>query len=465
MVKIITNHDAERVRGRQRRWVYNALDTAVTFEVFETLEPRLDDWSRRVYTFERSMQNVAMTLQVRGIRVDEVAAQKAIKEVKAMEKRAQEVLDRIAEVWWGKGLNPRSPAQLKEFLYDVLRLPPQYDRKSGKVTTGLAALEALAKKAPWARIIIRAILRGRELRKQLSFLEAPRSADGRLRASFNVGATETGRWSSSRNAFNEGLNYQNVYKKLRYIFVPDPGLKMGQSDLEQAESHVVAMLSGDPGYIEAHKSFDTHTYVCKLVWPDLDWPNDEGPQDVALASEPNFIRHFSRRDLSKRVQHGTNYGASEYVLSQILQISRADAKDAQDRYLKAFPGIKNWQDRIKLELRRYGWLATPLGRRRQFFDRVWESTTQREAISFVPQGTVGDILNVGLYRVWRDLDGRVLWLLNQGHDSILYQFDPAHEKSVVEAVEERLKVRFEIEGREVCIGVDTGTGENWLATG
>lgn len=466
-----------------RYQAYNALDGCLTVGVFDEMSTYITPETERVYAFERAMQGPAMTLQGRGIRIDEQARAKAVAEVEASEKKLETILNRIAHVWWGKPINPRSAPQLKEFLYNTLGLPEQKDHKTHKVSTGIDALETLKRSNPKFWSIFACILGARAMRKQLGFLNAKRSPDGRVRASFNVGATETGRWSSSANCYKEGLNYQNVFKKLRYIYVPDPGLIMGNADLAQAESRLVAYLSGDQGYIDAHLSLDTHTHVAKLVWPDVHWPggpctmcHDDpalravckgcghtGSEDVRISREPNFFRHFSRRDLAKRVQHGTNYGATEYMLARVLNISLSVAREILGRYKRAFPGIFGWQEDTKKELLLRGALTTPLGRTRQFYGRVWDGPTQREAIAHVPQSMVGDILNVGLYRIWRKLDGNGLWILNQGHDSILFQLDPSRKAELLPQVTKLMEVPFYINGQLVTIPADVGTGPNWLA--
>lgn len=452
--------DDLKLRSRVTYQVYNGLDAAITKGVWDNLYPKLDEDTGRVYRFSLGMQGPAMSLQVRGIRVDEKRVWKAIKEVEEREARAAIVLNKLAEVWWGKGLNPRSPQQLKPFLYEVLKLPPQRDKK-GKISTGIEAIETLQKKAPQYWTILRPILRLRELRKQLGFLRARRSADGAMRASFNVGATETGRWSSSKNAFGEGLNFQNVFKSLRYIFIPRPGLRMANADLKTAESMLVAYLSGDPEYIKAHLSFDTHTYVAKLIWPEAGWTGDP-EHDKELAKKPGFYRHFSMRDLAKRVQHGSNYGASEFALARILHIPLQDARDLLNKYKRQFPGIFAWQERRKLELRKFGKVPTALRRWRQFYDRVWENSTQREAIAHEPQSLVGDILNIGLYRIWREMHGDGMWILNQGHDAVLFEYEPKREDEILERVTTLLRVEVPINGQTIVIPADVGTGANWL---
>ena len=97
-------------------------------------------------------------------------------------------------------------------------------------------------------------------------------------------------------------NIQNIDKALREIFVPDPGFTMFYADLKSAESFAVGYLSEDEDYIEACTSGDIHTYVTRLVWPNLNWTNDI-KQDKELA-EQIFYRSFSRRFMSKKLGHG-----------------------------------------------------------------------------------------------------------------------------------------------------------------
>jgi DNA polymerase I-like protein with 3'-5' exonuclease and polymerase domains len=107
------------------------------------------------------------------------------------------------------------------------------------------------------------------------FLTAEVDADSRLRTSYNVAGTETGRWSSSTNAFGSGTNLQNFPEKLRSVFVADEGRKLAYLDLEQAESWVVGIklweLFADDRYIRAIEEGDLHTSVARMVWPQLGW--------------------------------------------------------------------------------------------------------------------------------------------------------------------------------------------------
>src|SRR5204863_8193698 len=87
-----------------------------------------------------------------------------------------------------------------------------------------------------AEPIIKHVFALRDLGKKVSFLQTAVDPDGRLRTSFNIAGTTTGRLASSYSDFGTGTNLQNVETLLRSVFVADPGMKFCNIDLEQADS-------------------------------------------------------------------------------------------------------------------------------------------------------------------------------------------------------------------------------------
>lgn len=469
MAKVISNRQAANVRERDQ--AYNALDCCLTAGVYDALRKKLDPRNTGiVYDFERALQAPAMAMQIRGVRIDHKARNHAIKVLGHGMERTKRVLR--ATVGDPK-FNPASPAQLKKALYDDLGAQKQYSKdEARKLTTNIDAMERIIKKSKRgepANTVARGVLQYRNYQKQRSTLKSRLSHDGRMRCSFNVGATETGRWSSSANCFREGTNFQNITKRRRNIFIADEGYLLGNRDLSQAESMCVAFLSGDKNYIEAHldPEVDTHVAVAKLIWPDAEWTGDPA-EDLKLAKAPGFYRHFSRRDLSKRIQHGVNYVGSKFTVSRVLHIPQADAQELIDRYFEAFPGIHQWHETIRADLKRYGMLYTPLARKRQFFGRLWDDATVREAVAHVPQSMVGDICNTGLWRIWDELDDGDpsapgtgnLEILMQGHDAVLFQFKK-DRLDLAQATADCMAVEVEIKGKRMVIPTDLEIGTNW----
>src|SRR5262249_14971349 len=119
-----------------------------------------------------------------------------------------------------------------------------------------------------AQPIVSHILGLRDIEKKIGVLKTGIDSDGRMRTSYNIAGTSTGRFSSNLSDFGTGTNLQNIEDMLRSIFVADAGLKFAYIDLEQAESRLVGAIEWnlfhDPTYLDACESGDLHTSVCRL---------------------------------------------------------------------------------------------------------------------------------------------------------------------------------------------------------
>lgn len=504
MARIIKNVDIQNIEldSEQTLWTYCALDCAVTLEIWQKIKKELDEETTKTYQFELDSLKPAMAMMLRGLRVDNDKVSKMRAPLKDKRLKLERMLNLFANAVTGKDLNHASPKQLMDLFYTQLNLPPVIAYKKGKqkVSTDREALEHLRSEYPRARPFCNTIMALRDIDKQLNVLETTRDKDNRIRCSYNVAGTETGRWSSSESPWGTGTNLQNITKDLRAIFVPDPGMTMFYADLEQAESRVVAYLTGDEGYINACESGDLHTTVVKMVWPNMGWSGD-AKQERALADKP-FYLHYSFRDICKRAGHGTNYGLSATSLGRHLKIKishatrfqllyyggvipvdsvarwhKQDPRGGFDelvsygvefgdkmKYLRiqgAFPGIQTWHSDVLKQLEKEGALTTPLGRRRQFWGRLNDASTLREAIAYVPQSTIGDLLNMGLYRVWRELEGRGVQVLGQVHDAILGQVPTDRVDELMPEVINCMTNSIKMGDRELIIPSVAEVGNTW----
>ncbi len=289
------------------RQIYNGLDCCITSEVLTALRPLSGNTPNIIYDFERALQAPVLEMMQRGFKIDEYERRKGIALLQGQIAHLDRWLQELAVATWGKTLNPRSPKQLIDFFYSAMRLPEQWknDKGNKRLSTDREALEKLEVYF-YARPIISTILEIRNLAKKLSVLETEIDPDGRMRTSYNIAGTETGRWSSSSNAFGTGTNLQNITPELRKIFVADPGYKLVGIDLEQAESREVGwqcgILFNDWSYLDAAYSGDLHTTVTRFNWRDLPWTNDP-KANKAIAEQP-YYRHYTYRDMSKKLGHG-----------------------------------------------------------------------------------------------------------------------------------------------------------------
>lgn len=456
--------------------VYCGLDSCVTVEVLSELQ-KIGNAPPEIYSFERALQAPYLEIMLRGFAVDQAARVRAADLLRSRIAKLQGVLDQLAFAVWQKSLNPRSPIQLRDFFYHSMRLPEVWISQKGqrKLSTNREALEKLDQYL-YARPFVAAILAIRDLANQLNVFETEIDSDGRMRTSYNIAGTETGRPSSSSNAFGTGGNLQNIAPALRYVFVADPGYKLGVIDLEQVEARDVGFFIGclfeDWDYLDACESGDLHTNNAKRVWSELSWSGD-GKRDRALADQL-FYRDFTYRDMAKRGSHLSNYMGTAWTASRALKVPQQVMEEFQARYCKgrlgssgveaiqpAFPGIPRWWNWIATELQVRGWLETPFGRRRHFFGRHDSDETLREAIAFLPQSTTADRMNLGLWRVWKSMSE--LQMLAQTYDSITFQYREGSDEDnlIAEALE---LIRVELlanNGRSYIVPGEAKIGWNW----
>jgi DNA polymerase-1 len=166
----------------------------------------------------------------------------------------------------GLDLNPNSPKQVSEYLYDNLHLAMPYDRQARKYTrsTKEQVLEDLAIKYPTHKDLLYLILDYRGKQKLIgTFLTNELDSRGKLVTSYHATGTVGGRISSSTTIFGEGGNMQQFPRgTLRRMIVAPPGRCFIKVDLSQAEARVVAWIARDLELINNFQdpTFDVHRW-------------------------------------------------------------------------------------------------------------------------------------------------------------------------------------------------------------
>lgn len=504
-------YQARSLSGQMQKWAYNALDCIATMAVRNVLRTRLTPAAERTYAFERAAQLPAFAMSTRGIRVNVQRRMDVVAELKREFKKGEKALNKLPElaaVWdgtvkvtglckkstrkdgrhtWAKKepdtparlcvscgtsrfepcpLNANSDTQVRHLMYDLLGAPIQRN-KNKEVSVDDDCLDRIGRKKPALRPITDAIRNLRGLKKQIGFLSARLTPDNRYGSAFNIGAAWTGRMSSNRTAFGEGGNSQNIAERHRIMFEADPGMELCYIDLKTAESNVVAHLAGDEGYIEAHLLGDPHTYVARLLWPELPWTGKLA-EDKAVAKvlpEWDPVPGHEFRFQAKRIQHGSNYGLRPMGIAMIAHIPIQPAKTAFYRYHSAFPRIKPWQDSIAKKVREKEVLVNPLGITVQLFGRPWDEHTVKQGLSFLPQSTVAHVINIAMWRLYIEMDPHEIQLLAQVHDAILFQF-PKGRYDLVRKAMKLMSIPIDVtdyEGhtRRMTIDVEAAVGLNW----
>lgn len=497
-IKLLSADDAAHI--------YNGLDVCVTAEIYTTLKDQLDNETPGVqdiyYTALAKMAPI-MEMSLRGTLIDEEARQRTLYSLETINAKLNAKFQRIMEGFLGHELNWNSPKQLQYLFYDKLGIKPIKKRnQKGQFvpTTNKEALEQFQIYL-YAAPLSRFILLMRDVGKQISFLKTEIDADQRIRTTYNIAGTNTGRLASSMSEFGTGTNLQNVNRKLRDAFCADKGMYMVNIDLEQADGRNVGAIchniflnmgreelyelaEGDKrlatyvedgkwigpvgkelasAYLDACEGGDLHTTVCKMVWPD-ELNGEAWPENESLWKKfcDGIIAHGqdSFRQLAKKGGHGTNYYGTPRTMSKHLHTPTTIIQSFQTKYFEAFPSIPLWHNWVIREIKAHGTITTPFGRRRMFFGRHNDASTHRKAIAYAPQSMTGEQIDRGMLQIWQTYEQ--VHLLNQVHDSILMQIPYSQHKYLIPEIMEVMAVPLTlVDGRVFTIPLDAAGGWNW----
>jgi len=349
----------------------------------------------------------------------------------------------------GEPVNPNSPKQLAVVLFEKLKLPPRKRTKTG-YSTDVDVLEELALGHP----LPAKILEYRQLAKlkgtyadALPTLVHPRT--GRIHASFNQLVAATGRLSSS-NPNVQNIPIRNeLGRRIRQAFVPEPGWRFVAADYSQIELRILAHVSGDETLVDAfRRDEDIHTRTAAQI----------------LGVAPGGVTPDMRR-LAKVVNFGVLYGLSGFGLAHAASIGRAEAERFIAEYFASHPRVRAYIDRVVAGGRECGYVTTLLGRRRYLPDLQARNPTvrgaaERMAANAPIQGTASDVIKLAMVRLGAALARQRLQarLLLQVHDELLLE---APESEVV-AVRATLPAVMEsVMTLAVPLKVDVKDGLDW----
>lgn len=423
----------------EREQVYNGMDVCVTAEILSTISPMQDEYTGPIYDFSRALQAPVLEMRLRGLRVDKARRAQVLDDFWDKREQLERQLEKIVLDGVGMpGFNWRSNKDLQVLFFDVLGIPPPRGKRSVN-RNNLERFDAYIV----ARSIVRHMTAMRELSKKIDFLKTELDPDGRMRTSYNIAGTNTGRFSSSFSEFGTGGNLQNVEEQLRSIFISDPGFKFGKFDGAQIQSRIVGAtewnILRDGTYLDVCESGDLHTTVAMMTWPELAWSKDMA-KNRKMAEQP-FYRHYDYRFMCKKLGHGSNFDGQAPTLALQSRIPELAVVDFQRKYHKAFPAHRKLRDWTDDQLRRTATLLSLDGRKRQFWGRRGDPEMVREALAYNAQACEAKIVNSGMLNVWRHRDAI---LMKQDHDAVVVQYPEEQEDRIVPLVLEQLRYPMQL---------------------
>ena len=430
--------DAGQVDASFLSWV-SAVDA-----LYDKMSAKLEETGVRELYFdiELPLCRVLAEMELMGFRVDAGALQAFGRELSG----AIAALEEKIYTYAGK-FNINSPKQLGEVLFDRLGLPHGKRTKTGW-STNAEVLEKLE------HPIVRDVLEYRQYTKLRSTyvdgLLKVIGPDGRVRTSFQMTVTATGRLSSTEPNLQNIPTRTELGSKLRRMFVPAPGCVLVDADYSQIELRLLAHISGDGAMQEAFRSGeDFHAVTASHVF------------GVPLDQVTGAMRRAA-----KAVNFGIVYGISAFSLSQDLGVSAAEARAYMDAYFARFPGVKKYMEDVVARSRETGYVETLFHRRRALPEIkaskfATRSFGERVALNMPIQGTAADIIKLAMVKVFRRLRGEGLKarLIMQVHDELIVECPESEMERVKSLLAEEMEGAFPL---AVPLTAEAHSGGNWL---
>ena len=421
--------------------------TSAVAALYEVLPPRLEELNMTalLHEMELPLCRVLAEMELAGFRIDGAALARFGEDLQQRIVTLEQSIYHMA----GEEFNINSPKQLGAILFDKLQLPHGKKTKTGW-STNAEVLEKLRYEAP----IVDKVLEYRQYAKLRStyadgLLRAV-SPDGRVRTSFQMTVTATGRLSSTEPNLQNIPTRTELGSEIRRLFIAGDGNVLVDADYSQIELRLLAHMAGDEAMQQAFLSgADFHTVTAAKVFHV---PESE-------------VTH-QMRSRAKAVNFGIVYGMSAFSLSQDIHVTVAEAKDYMERYFATYPGVKQYMTDIVALAKEQGYVETLYHRRRALPELkssnfIQRSFGERVALNMPIQGTAADIMKLAMLRVYDRLRRENLQarLIMQVHDELIVECPEAER----EAVEKLLRQEMEqVAALAVPLTAEAHSGKNWL---
>ena len=421
--------------------------TAAVSALHETLRPKLAERNveRLYYDVELPLCRVLADMETAGFLVD----RKALAEFGEMLGRTMEETEQAIYDAAGAQFNINSPKQLGLLLFDKLHLPHGKKTKTGW-STNAEVLEKLRYDYP----IVDSILRYRQYAKLRSTyvdgLLKVIDPDGRVRTSFQMTVTATGRLSSTEPNLQNIPTRTELGSRLRAMFTAAPGCVLVDADYSQIELRLLADMAGDTEMRDAFLSgADFHTVTAAKVF-------HLPPEQVT----PELRRR------AKAVNFGVVYGISAFSLAQDIGVTVQEAKDYMERYFATYAGVRQYMTDVVARAERDGFVETPMHRRRALPELKSSNHNLREfgkrvALNMPVQGAAADIIKIAMVRVHSRLrdEGLQARLLMQVHDELIVECPVSEREQVERLLTEEMSRAAEL---SLPLIAEAHSGQNWL---
>lgn len=426
-----------------------ALRAEYVLRLQKILEARIkqEDLTFVFEDIEMPLIPVLAEMEKNGIKIDlepiKKLSQETIKKLDLLEKKIYKFA--------GKEFNINSTKQLKEILFEDLKISTKNIKKT---KTGFSTAEDELDKLEDLHPIIPELKIYREANKLLTTYLNPLPSlvhkdDGRIHSSFNQTITSTGRLSST------DPNLQNIPTRteegtlIRSAFVAEKGYVLASLDYSQIELRLAAHLSKDKKMIQAFSDgLDIHSATAAEI------------NNVKLADVTKIMRRAA-----KATNFGIIYGQGPHGLAVAAGISYAEATNFIKQYFISYPSIKKMMDNFIEEARKKSFAKTMFGRKRPLPEinssiPPIRKAAERMAINAPLQGSAADIIKLAMTKIYQEIKEvpEDIRLLLQVHDELIFEIKKDKVEKYLPQLE---KIMSEAAKLKVPLLVEGGVGKNW----
>ena len=424
---------------------YNAMDSAVTFEVDEAQEEDLIGLQEQFhvplvsyyYDYMMKKHKFYLKMENNGFLTD-IARQKELNiKYDALQTGSHERLTALI----GHDINVNSYPQVFQLLYKEMKF--KLRKRNPTADDTIVAIMGNYAKDKLKKEILTVLLEEKRIRTQRSrYINFKPDYDGRCKCSFNIIATETCRSSTSslkkplRPGKFGGIPFHTISKHgrlakdIRSMFIPDPGKIFVSVDSSQAEARVVAVLSEDWELLEAFDKVDIHRRTAGMI---IGYTKTLDLKSPYIAIVDDMDKDDPQRFCGKKTRHAGNYdmGSQRFMLEFNtdaqkydipISISSWKAGDMLKLFHAASPKIRSvFHQHIQDCLVATRTLIDPYGGVRVFNGRMDEQL-YKEGYANIPQRTVSHLVQKAAIAIDEELgsDPEMMWL-SENHDSLLMQ--------------------------------------------
>ena len=428
-------------------------DPLLALDLITRLTPILDkkikdrSLDKLFYQIEMPLVEVLADMEHCGVKIDGERLKLLSRDT---ESRLIELIENIYSLS-GKQFNINSPKQLREVLFDKLKLPVIKKSKTGPSTN-----EEVLKKLTKHHKLPQLLLEYRQLSKLKSTYidslpQLINSKTGRIHTSFSQVATETGRLACSQPNLQNIPVKTPIGKKVRQAFTAkDRENLLVSADYSQIELRLLAHLSKDRALLDAfHKNKDIHRFTASLIY---------GIDEAGITDQ--------MRELAKRINFSIIYGLSAFGLANDLEISLEEAQGFIDAYFARYPKAGQFiQDQIN-KAKKNGFVTTILGRRRYIPEirnknAAIRGFAERQAVNTPIQGSAADLIKLAMIDIFRVIKEKRLTIrmVLQIHDELLFEVNHKELDNDLVLIKEKMETVYPL---EVPVKVDLASGSNWL---